>query len=90
MTDINNKIVSCNRLIFNLVCSFNAIESHYKKLLNNDDFEKFKIQVTSKRYDSSLNYIFLYQLRNFVCHNMLPITNATSLVVLLYLPITVI
>lgn len=75
--NVNKKILETNRLIFNLVSSLNAIESHYKKLLDEDDFNNdLKSNFISKHYDESLEYRFLYQLRNYVNHSSVPATLA--------------
>ena len=74
--NINKKIIEANRLIFNLVSSLNAIENHYKKILEEVDFIDLKHNYINVHYDNSLNYRFLYELRNYVNHSSVPATLA--------------
>ena len=74
--NINKKIIEANRLIFNLVSSLNAIENHYKKILEEIEFNDLKHNYINVHYDDSLNYRFLYELRNYANHSSVPATLA--------------
>lgn len=71
----NNHILEINRLVSNILSSFNIIEPYFENILGKNMFKNdFKPKITSKHFDTTFEYGFLYNLRNFTLHNSIPIT----------------
>lgn len=71
---INNMNVEANRLIFNILASIPIVQEYYKnKLLNNKYEQEFKPRL-QQFHLNSMEYAFLYCLRNYSTHYFVPVT----------------
>lgn len=71
---INNMNVEANRLIFNLLASLPIVQEYYKnKLLQNRYEQEFEPKL-QQFHLNSLEYAFLYCLRNYSTHYFVPVS----------------
>lgn len=71
----NYLLLESNRCLSNLLASMVATVEHYfKSKLDATYKDKYKNKI-SELYDSGPEYPFLYQLRNFIQHQKIPISN---------------
>lgn len=56
----NNHILEINRLVSNILSSFNIIEPYFENILGKNMFKNdFKPKITSKHFDTTFEYGFL-------------------------------